>query len=258
MPYHINHICVLCDFFIDDLNKTCGVSNTCRKLKMRIFMCEKRTEVALALPTTPVNERQCALKEGPPAKQSAPVKQSDVSSCTVILPHHRPISIFFCMHHWQLPFQTTFAAVGSSYIATWETNKANEANVLNMLTLRGAWSASGIMYRNNHCCRDTTQRHPETRHVQRHSWRVWVFNYSGFRFHESEPSLWQSIVESVANGWKLSQVEIVNWQPVVFQFEVRHNMARWQHMTIAIPSKNQLDEFSACQGVDLVCMQRVW
>ena len=95
MPYHINHICVLCDFFIDDLNKTCGVSNTCRKLKMRIFMCEKRTEVALALPTTPVNERQCALKEGPPAKQSAPVKQSDVSSCTVILPHHRPISIFF-------------------------------------------------------------------------------------------------------------------------------------------------------------------
>eukprot|EP00434_Breviolum_minutum_P043948 symbB.v1.2.039196.t1/scaffold6379.1/size18568/2 len=25
-------------------------------------MCEKRTEVALALPTTPVNERQCSMK----------------------------------------------------------------------------------------------------------------------------------------------------------------------------------------------------
>lgn len=93
-------------FFVTfkDLNKTCGVSSTCRKLKMRIFMCEKRTKVALALPTTPVNEWQCALKEGPPAKQS------DVSSCTVILPYHRPFRFFFGMHHWQLPFQIKFAA----------------------------------------------------------------------------------------------------------------------------------------------------
>ena len=158
MLYPCRIISVLFVTFKDDLNKTCGVSNTCRKLKMRIFMCEKRTTksgtgLASWLTSGSVPWKRCHQRN----TSMFPVAQLPCPTMTDVF---RLVACITgsCLKQSLL----LFAAVGSSCISTWETNKANE---FNMLTLRGAWSTCGIMYRNTHCCRDTTQRHSETRHV---------------------------------------------------------------------------------------------